>query len=119
MVVWITTVRGDGQPQTSPVWFLWEDGRFLIYSQPGKPKVRNIEENPRISLNLDGDGQGSDIVVFEGEARIAEDRSPAHEVPLYVEKYREHIASLGNDPPGFARSYSVPIEVTATRVRAH
>ena len=30
----MTTVRSDGQPQTVPVWFLWDDEGFLIYSQP-------------------------------------------------------------------------------------
>ena len=29
---WITTVDGDGQPQSSPIWFLWDGGEILIYS---------------------------------------------------------------------------------------
>ncbi len=27
---WITTVTAGGQPQSSPVWFLWADGEFLV-----------------------------------------------------------------------------------------
>jgi len=29
-IAWMTTVRSDGQPQTVPVWFLWDDEGFLI-----------------------------------------------------------------------------------------
>ena len=36
-LVWLTTVRADGLPQPSPVWFLWDGETVLIYSQPGKP----------------------------------------------------------------------------------
>ena len=41
-VAWLTTVRADGQAQSSPVWFLWDGETFLVYSQPGAPKVRNV-----------------------------------------------------------------------------
>jgi PPOX class probable F420-dependent enzyme len=33
-IAWLTTVRADGQPQSVPVWFLYKDGAFLLYSQP-------------------------------------------------------------------------------------
>ncbi len=50
MIAWLTTVRADGQPQSVPVWFLWNDESFLIYSQPDRQKLRNISNNPRIDL---------------------------------------------------------------------
>ncbi len=28
VIVWLTTVRSDGQPQSVPVWFLW-DGEYV------------------------------------------------------------------------------------------
>ncbi len=39
-IIWLTTVRSDGQPQSVPVWFLWEGETFLVYSQPGRQKLR-------------------------------------------------------------------------------
>ena len=54
-IIWLTTVRGDGTPQPSPVWFLWDGETFLIYSQPGAPKVRNIARSPKVALHLNGD----------------------------------------------------------------
>src|SRR3712207_8123899 len=48
-VAWLTTVRPDGQPQSVPVWFLWDGEAFLVYSRPGARKLRNIEANPKRS----------------------------------------------------------------------
>ncbi len=117
-VIWLTTVRPDGQPQSTPVWFLWDgDRRVLIYSQPGKRKLANIAANPRVSLHFN-DHDGSDIVSFEAEATIATGHSPAHLVPGYVEKYLDLIRDLGMEPEPFATAYSVPVDARITIARA-
>jgi len=86
-LIWLTTVDPKGAPQPSPVWFLWSGSEILIYSEPDKPKLRNIEQNPRVSLHFDGDGQGGDIVIIRGQARIAMAEPPATDVPDYARKY--------------------------------
>jgi PPOX class probable F420-dependent enzyme len=117
VIVWLTTVRADGQPQTSPVWFLWDGRTLLIYSMPASQKVPNIRGDARVSLHLNDDGVGGDIVSIEGQASIGVSEPPVNEVPEYVEKYRELIAELGSDPEEFTRAYSVAIRVTPTRWR--
>ena len=72
-MIWITTVRGDGQPQTSAVWFHWDGTDFLLFSQPRALKVRNLAAEPRVSLNLNGTGYGADLVIIEGTAEILPD----------------------------------------------
>jgi PPOX class probable F420-dependent enzyme len=114
-VAWMTTVRSDGQPQTVPVWFLWDDEGFLIYSQPNRQKLKNISRNPHVGLNLNSDAQGDNVVRLEGTAAIADDAPPSSEVPSYVEKYREGIARIGFDVESFARSYSVPVRIRPER----
>jgi PPOX class probable F420-dependent enzyme len=61
-IAWLTTVRADGQPQSVPVWFLYKDGAFLIYSQPRRQKLQNIGTNPRVDLNLNSNAHGGDVV---------------------------------------------------------
>lgn len=116
-IAWMTTVRPDGQPQSVPVWFLWDGETFLVYSQAGRQgqKLRNIERNPRVGLNLNSDAQGTDVARLEGTAEIVEGAPPLTEVPEYLEKYREAIARIGFDEEGFARAYSVAIRVTPER----
>jgi PPOX class probable F420-dependent enzyme len=114
-IAWLTTVRQDGQPQSVPVWFLWDRQTFLIYSQPGQQKLRNIDTNSRVDLNLNSNARGGDVVRAEGVADIVEDAPPASEVPEYVEKYGAAIARIGFDPEGFALAYSVPLRITPTR----
>lgn len=119
LIIWLTTVRPNGRPDPSPVWFLWDGESILIYSRPNTPKLRNIERNPHVALNFDGNGRGGDIVVFNGEARIDTSAPPGNEIPAYVEKYTEAIKRLGSTPETFARQFSVAIRVTPTSVRGH
>jgi PPOX class probable F420-dependent enzyme len=117
VIAWLTTVTREGQPQSSPVWFLWEDDGFLIYSRPDRPKLRNIASNPRVSVHLRGTEDGSEIATFDGTAEILSDAPPADQVPAYVEKYRDHMRDGGWTPASFASDYSQPLRVTPTRTR--
>jgi PPOX class probable F420-dependent enzyme len=117
-IVWLTTVRADGQAQSSPVWFLWDDGTFLVFSQPGAQKVRNLTANPKVALHLGDDGSGDDIVTVEGTAAVEPDSPRADRVEAYLAKYLEAIDALGYEPGPFARTYSTAIRVRPTRIRA-
>ncbi|MDJ0923496.1 MAG: TIGR03667 family PPOX class F420-dependent oxidoreductase [Acidimicrobiia bacterium] len=117
-IIWLTTVRPNGQPQASPVWFLRRDDELLVYSLPHTARVGNIEANPRVALNLDGNGLGGAIVTLEGRARIDTSAPPADKVPEYVAKYRDFMARNGWTPEVFASKYSTPIRITISRRRA-
>jgi PPOX class probable F420-dependent enzyme len=116
-VAWLTTVRADGQAQSSPVWFLWDGETFLLYSQPQAQKVRNIAVNPKVSLHL-GDVAGGDVVTVEGAAVVDPDAPRADHVEGYLAKYQAGINRLGSEPGPFARTYSTAIRVRPTRIRA-
>lgn len=119
IVVWLTTVRADGQPQSSPVWFTWDGNEVLIYGQAASPKVRNIRGNPRVSLHFDSDGTGADIVTLEGEARIDADAPSVPDEPAYMGKYGEGIARIEMTPAEYGADYSVAIRVRPSRVRVY
>jgi len=114
--MWLTAVRSDGQPQSTPVWFLWDGSSFLMYSQPSAPKVRNIRANSKVSMHLSDDGLGEDVAIFEGTAEITGEGIKEHE-GAYVKKYRAHIADLGYEIERFAREYSTAIRIVPTRAR--
>lgn len=116
-VIWLVTTRPDGTPEPSPVWFLQDGDSLLIYSQPNKVKLRNIERQPRVALNFNTNATGDDVVIFTGEARIAPNEPPVDQNPAYIEKYAEPIRRLGMDNADFAREYSVPIRVALKKLR--
>ena len=114
-MAWLTTVRPDGQPQSVPVWFLWDGEAFLIYSQPDRRKLKNVARNPRVHLNLNSNDRGGDVARAEGTAVVDEGFPLANEVAGYLEKYRTAIARIGYAPEVFARAYSVALRVSPTR----
>jgi PPOX class probable F420-dependent enzyme len=118
-LAWLTTVDRAGTPQPVPVWFLWDGVEsVLIYSRPDTPKLRAIERNPRVSLHLDGNGLGGDIVVATGEAALSDD-PPAHELPAYVDKYAWGLDRNGWTAGEFSEMYSVSIRIRVLRIRGH
>lgn len=116
-VVWLTTVRRNGQPQSSPVWFVIDDDEFLIYSLDDTARTANLESNPRVSLNLDSNA-GADVVAVEGTARVV-DGPPSTEHAEYQDKYRQGIRDIGHTPESFAKRYSVVLRITPKRWRIH
>ncbi len=118
-IIWLTTVRRDETPQPSPVWFLWDGETILMYSRPNQQKERNIAHSAKVSLNFDGDGDGGDIIVLTGDARIVANAPPATDVPTFIEKYAEPIKRMGVDAESLAAAYSVAIRITPTDVRGH
>jgi PPOX class probable F420-dependent enzyme len=119
VVVWLTTVSARGAPLPMPVWFHWDgEDSVVVYSQPGA-RVRNLEANPHVTLNFDGDGGGGDIVVLSGTATLDRGGPGANRNAAYVAKYDEHIARIGHTPESFAERYSVPVRIRLERLRGH
>lgn len=126
-VIWLTTVTSDGQPQTSPVGFVWDGGTFLILSQPDTPKVRNLRHNPKVALHLDLDSNAElhSVLTLEGVATLhpAPDGGSAaltaEESAAYVERYRESMDGAGFTPEQTFSMFSTIIRVTPTRARSY
>jgi PPOX class probable F420-dependent enzyme len=117
-VIWLTTVDSQLGPQPRPVWFVWQDEAFLIFSQAKAHKVSHIRKHPRVALHFNTDESGDKhVIVFVGEAVLEPNHPPADQVPAYFEKYREGIAALDMTPEQFSREYSVAIKIKPAEVR--
>ncbi|NTU62796.1 MAG: TIGR03667 family PPOX class F420-dependent oxidoreductase [Chloroflexi bacterium] len=118
-IIWLVTIDPDDVPQPTPVWFWWDGETVLIYSHAKQAKLRNIRRHPQVALHLDGDGQGGDIIVFTGTARLAPDAPPAHQHAAYAQKYQWGFDRIGTTPEQFAADYAVALRVTPEKVRGH
>jgi PPOX class probable F420-dependent enzyme len=116
-IIWFTTVGSDGTPQPNPVWFLWDDGGFLIYNRTDANRLTHIRHRPHVSLHFDSNGQGGDIVVFRGETRRLPTQPPPHEVPAYTDKYGQAMSRISGSLEAFGETYAVPLRIDVTGVR--
>jgi PPOX class probable F420-dependent enzyme len=101
------------------VWFFWDGSTILIFSRRDGYKLKHINNNPNVSLNLDSDGRGGNIVVFLGEAHIEQDSIPTEQLDLYLKKYDQGLNRIGITPEEFKKMYSSAIRITLTALRGH
>jgi PPOX class probable F420-dependent enzyme len=117
-VIWLTTVDSHLTPQPRPVWFLWEYGTVLIFSQPGAYKVKHIRQHPQVALHFNTDDTGDKhVIVMTGEASIDPNGVTSDQIPAYLEKYKTGIADLNMTPEAFNAEYATLIRITPSELR--
>ena len=117
LIGWLTTTNPDGQPQSSPIWFLWVDGEILVYSGKRAPRNGNVPDRPLVAFNLNTDAEGGDVATLEGVATIDPAYAPADRNEAYIAKYRGLLDDYGWTAEYFAGEYPVAIRVRPTRWR--
>ncbi len=68
----LATNRRDGAPQLSPIWYLYEDGRFYISVGADSVKVRNFRGDPRVCLCIDEGHPDGQAVTVDGIVELIE-----------------------------------------------
>jgi PPOX class probable F420-dependent enzyme len=92
---WLTTVAKSGQPVPRLVWFYVDGTDLIVYSMPNAAKVRHIENHPRVSLNLDSDGNGGGVIVVGGNAVVDAVGVDPREDRAYWDKYKADTEQFG------------------------
>lgn len=115
LMAWLATVRPDGRPHVVPVWFLWEGDTILILSKPGNQKIKNISNNPHVTIALDDSKTGSEPVVCDGIATLLPEPSVAMLPPAYEEKYRGLLEQMEWPADDMIKEFSQPIRIRITR----
>jgi PPOX class probable F420-dependent enzyme len=114
-VIWLTTVTKEGVAQPNPIWFYWDGEVVTVYSKPGSFRIRNIQYNPKVTLNLDGaDALGNNVVVMQGEAQLNHYTQPNIG---YKEKYLKYVPQMGMVYEQLVAEYSVEITIKPTKLR--
>ncbi|OBI71492.1 TIGR03667 family PPOX class F420-dependent oxidoreductase [Mycobacterium sp. E740] len=112
---WLTTVAKSGQPVPRLVWFYFDGTDIYVYTEPGAAKVRHLRAHPRVSLNLDSDGNGGGVIAVGGPATVdAEDANPLEDT-RYRAKYGEYAASLGFSDE-FLAAYHTRLKISIDKV---
>ena len=104
--VWLCTLRADGSPHVTPVWFVYLDDVFWVSSGENNVKVRNVDNDPRVSLALeDGDAP----VVAEGRVRVHREQLREDVLTALAAKYDGWAAGEEIEPFGARVLLEIPI----------
>lgn len=68
----LATVCADGSPHVAPIWFRFEASEFLILTERGSRKHRNVEHDPRVQLCIDDERPPYHTVLVRGRASVHE-----------------------------------------------
>ncbi len=98
----LATVGRDGAPHMAPVWYRFEDGAFLLLTERGSQKHRNIERDARVSFCIDDDAPPYHTVIVCGRASVEPPPGAAWRLALAVhylgeERGRRYVEE--NDSP--------------------
>ncbi|WP_033307199.1 PPOX class F420-dependent oxidoreductase [Streptomyces iakyrus] len=69
----LSTVRADGSPHVTPIWFLLDGDEVVFNTGKDSVKGRNILRDGRIALCVDDDRPPYSFVVLRGRARVSDD----------------------------------------------
>ncbi len=66
----LATVGTGGRAHAAPIWYLYEDGVFIMSTGRGSQKHRNVEAQPEITLVVDRRSLPYYAVMAQGRAEI-------------------------------------------------
>jgi len=110
----LATLMPDGSPQVTPVWFQYENGKFIVNTARGRVKDRNMARDPRVALAIvDPDNPYSHLAVRGKVVRATEKGADAN-IDALAKKY------LGQDTYPFRQPGEVRVmyEIEPTSVSA-
>src|SRR3989442_1548644 len=64
----LATIKQDGSPQLTPVWYRWDGEQFWVSITKERAKYKNVRRDPRVSLCVD-DAETFTTVMASGKAR--------------------------------------------------
>lgn len=101
----LTSFKRDGSRVATPVWFVIEDGRLLVMTDPGSFKAKRIRRNPMVT-----------IATCTANGRLRSDPVPAR-AELLPASELEHVEGLMARKYRIDRILILPIYRAVRRLR--
>jgi PPOX class probable F420-dependent enzyme len=115
-VAFVSTIGPNGEPQTTPIWFVWHDGTVRFSLVEGRQKLRNLRRDPRLSVVIVDPADPTWYLELRGTADLQPDPDLAVERAAAI-KYRGEHTDL--EPPGTARFAATVIVERVTSQSGH
>lgn len=103
----IATLRDDGTPHLTTVWYRWDGHAFWISTNRDRVKYRNISRDPRASVLIDSPPRETSVAA-SGKAEVVAQDADAYEGALaivgrYVEDAETYLEERSGDPRALIR----------------
>lgn len=109
----LTTLHKDGSPHTTPIWYMYERGKFIVNTSEGRVKLRNVKRDGRVVLLVHDEYS---YVALEGEARIAIERDPLKDIETLAVRYHGEREGKKLSRDRYWKQRRVSIELIPSRV---
>ena len=73
----LATVRPDGSPQSSVMWFDWDGERIRMTHTKTRQKFRNLTDEPRVAMSIADPGDGYRFLEVRGTVESVVDDDEA------------------------------------------
>ncbi len=86
----VATLMPDGSPQVVAVWAGLEGERIVFFTQAGSQKARNLERDPRVTLQVETGVEYQELrgIMLRCEARLHRDPAVLEDIALALtERY--------------------------------
>ena len=111
----LVDLRADGSPHVTPVWVDYDGEHVLVNSAYGRCKVRNIQRDPRVAIDvLPSDDQQSGYVSVTGRAELVDEGADEH-----IDKLAKKYLGVDEYPFRTPGEQRVIIRITPERVDLH
>jgi PPOX class probable F420-dependent enzyme len=98
----LTTMGGDGRPQSSLVWVDWDGTCARVYTTLERQKGRNLVANPKVSLLVVDPDNTARYLQIRGDAELVSDGALEH-LDALTRSYTRHPAYYGHIYPAAQR----------------
>ena len=116
-IAFISTIGPTGAPQTTPQWFLWEDGALHFSLVEARQKLRNLRRDPRLSVVVANPADPTSYVELRGHV---DDLVPDPELALERKIALKYTGShVDVEPPGTARYAATVVVEKITHQLGH
>ncbi len=80
-----STLHRDGSPHTTPIWYMYDNGKFIVNTSLERVKVKNVKRDDRVALLVH---EGYSYVLIEGRGRFADERDPLKDIEALAIRYQ-------------------------------
>jgi predicted pyridoxine 5'-phosphate oxidase superfamily flavin-nucleotide-binding protein len=77
----------DGTPRVIPIWFHWDGQEFVLGTPAKAPKIKALNQNPKVALTIDNNDFPNKVLLVRGTARLRAVNGIVPEYAVAAERY--------------------------------